>query len=107
MPPIATSTSMSSMPAHHGGRIRIAPVSSAMIQRPRDPRLLKSRATVENSAINNQQLVVPPPLTTIDILGNMSTKCYKYPMHPTYISLQFFTFTFFLKYKLICLFFRA
>ncbi|XP_070503584.1 pre-mRNA cleavage complex 2 protein Pcf11 isoform X2 [Chironomus tepperi] len=73
MPPIASTAmpTIQSHPAHQGGRIRIAPVSSAMIQRPRDPRLLKSRATVENTAINNQQLVTPS-LTPIDILGNMS-----------------------------------
>lgn len=75
MPPIATTAlpTMQSHPAHHGGRIRIAPVSSAMIQRPRDPRLLKSRATVENTAINNQHLGAPSSLMPIDILGNMST----------------------------------
>lgn len=73
MPPIATTAlpTMQSNPAHHSGRIRIAPVSSAMIQRPRDPRLLKSRATVENTAINNQHLGAPS-LMPVDILGNMS-----------------------------------
>ncbi|CAG9808277.1 unnamed protein product [Chironomus riparius] len=73
IPPIASTAipTMQSHPGHHGGRIRITPVSSAMIQRPRDPRLLKSRATVENTAVNNQQLMTPS-LTSIDILGNMS-----------------------------------
>lgn len=61
------------IPPQHSGRVRIAPVSSAMItQRPRDPRLLKGRAQPENTAINHQHPA--PVLTPIDILGSISTK---------------------------------